>query len=91
MKLRYFCLWTVVLALTLIFFAATGAAAAIKPTIAAGDNHTLALQKDGSLWVWGYNDFGQLGLGSADYEIHRAPARLGIATNWVAVGRRHSA
>ena len=29
----------------------------------AGRHHTLALGTDGSLWSWGGNDFGQLGLG----------------------------
>src|SRR5260370_26775901 len=31
--------------------------------IAAGDNHSLAIKADGTLWAWGRNDFGQLGLG----------------------------
>jgi alpha-tubulin suppressor-like RCC1 family protein len=86
MKLRYFCLWTVVLALTLIFFAAACAAAAIKPTIAAGDNHTLSLQKDGSLWAWGYNDFGQLGLG--DNTRRLTPVQVGTAKKLGGRGRR---
>ena len=29
--------------------------------ISAGFGHTLALASDGTLWVWGYNHFGQLG------------------------------
>ena len=33
-----------------------------KLQIAAGDNHTLILTEDGSLWVCGDNKFGQLGL-----------------------------
>ncbi len=32
--------------------------------ISAGRNHTCALKNDGSLWCWGLNDHGQLGLGS---------------------------
>ncbi|WP_027400397.1 RCC1 domain-containing protein [Anaerovorax odorimutans] len=31
--------------------------------IALGDDHALALKKDGSLWSWGHNDVGQLGNG----------------------------
>ena len=31
-------------------------------SVAGGWNHTLAIKTDGSLWVWGYNDFGQLGI-----------------------------
>ena len=29
--------------------------------IAAGENHTVALKADGSVWTWGSNDSGQLG------------------------------
>lgn len=32
--------------------------------IAAGDSHTVALKRDGTVWAWGMNDFGQLGDGS---------------------------
>ena len=31
--------------------------------IAAGTNHSLALTRDGTLWAWGYNFYGQLGSG----------------------------
>ncbi len=29
--------------------------------LSAGGNHNVALRRDGSIWVWGNNDFGQLG------------------------------
>ena len=32
--------------------------------ISAGNNHSLALKSDGSLWTWGYNYYGQLGDGT---------------------------
>jgi len=32
--------------------------------IAAGFNHTVALISDGSVWTWGFNDYGQLGNGT---------------------------
>lgn len=33
-------------------------------TVSAGFNHSLAIKKDGTLWAWGRNDFGQLGDGA---------------------------
>jgi alpha-tubulin suppressor-like RCC1 family protein len=32
--------------------------------VSAGDIHTLAIKTDGSLWAWGWNEFGQLGDGT---------------------------
>ena len=32
--------------------------------IACGGSHSLALKSDGTLWVWGHNDYGQLGNGT---------------------------
>uniref|UniRef100_UPI0035AF19A8 RCC1 domain-containing protein n=1 Tax=Chitinimonas sp. TaxID=1934313 RepID=UPI0035AF19A8 len=34
--------------------------------ILAGYHHSLALKNDGSLWAWGWNDYGQVGDGSTD-------------------------
>lgn len=33
--------------------------------VAAGDNHSVALRSDGTVWTWGLNDLGQLGIGSS--------------------------
>ena len=37
--------------------------------IAAGGYHTVALKTDGSLWAWGYNDYGQVGDGTLPYRV----------------------
>ena len=61
--------------------------------IAAGDNHSLAIKSDGSLWAWGRNDYGQMGIGRYDDATSPSgmptmrpnPMRVGLETNWVAV------
>lgn len=50
-------------------------------TISAGYNHTAAIKTDGSLWVWGSNQMGQLGLGSNATSV-AVPTRVGNGFNW---------
>jgi alpha-tubulin suppressor-like RCC1 family protein len=60
--------------------------------IAAGALHSLAVKTDGTLWSWGSNSYGQLGLGDG-YTISRSsPVQVGALTNWadVAAGYSHS-
>jgi alpha-tubulin suppressor-like RCC1 family protein len=59
-------------------------------TIAGGYEHSLAVKVDGSIWIWGINEYGQLGDGT--FEPRNVPAQLGEDTDWVAVsaGYRHS-
>ncbi len=58
--------------------------------VACGEHHSLALKTDGSLWVWGNNFAGQLGVGSTTESS--SPRRLGTETNWksIACGVAHS-
>jgi len=60
------------------------------PVISAGAEHSLAILTDGSLWAWGKNADGQLGL--SDTKDRLAPTRIGTASDWVAVtgGKSHS-
>lgn len=63
MKRRFWCLGIGFLLLTLLILPVAGAAAPKQTDIAVGWDHSLVLRPDGSLWAWGYNGYGQLGLG----------------------------
>ncbi|WP_052461131.1 RCC1 domain-containing protein [Psychroserpens mesophilus] len=51
--------------------------------ISAGNNHSVAIKTDGTLWAWGDNDGGQLGDGTTDdrYTI----TQIGTDTDWESV------
>ncbi|MDO8987538.1 MAG: RCC1 repeat-containing protein, partial [Coriobacteriia bacterium] len=51
--------------------------------LATGDGHTLQIRSDGTLWSWGYNNHGQLGLGDTTNRI--LPSQIGADTDWVSV------
>lgn len=52
--------------------------------IAAGDFHSLAVRSDGTLWAWGYNNKGQLGLGSTSYSV-ATPTQVTGDVDWARV------
>jgi uncharacterized repeat protein (TIGR01451 family) len=60
------------------------------PTDCGAVTHSLALKRDGSLWAWGENTYGQLGLASPDDQT--SPVRVGTETTWSAIsaGEGHS-
>lgn len=49
--------------------------------ISAGYQHAVGIRSDGSLWAWGYNTYGQLGLPST-VTPRRTPEQVGTLTNW---------
>jgi alpha-tubulin suppressor-like RCC1 family protein len=53
-------------------------------TVSAGGLHSLGIRSDGSLWSWGYNYYGQLGIGE-DLVNKWVPTRVGNWLDWVAV------
>ena len=59
----------------------------------SGSNHTVALKTDNSLWVTGYNYYGQLGLGDHGTGTDRTSfTQVGSGTDWsdISVGELHT-
>jgi len=57
---------------------------------ASYDRHCGAIKTDGTLWTWGQNSYGRLGVG--DTTNKSAPTQVGVLTNWsnVSVGYMHT-
>ncbi|GAB3744628.1 hypothetical protein GCM10027594_23410 [Hymenobacter agri] len=49
-------------------------------SLATGDNHSLSIHPDGTLWAWGGNGSGQLGDGTTTDRL--TPVQIGTATTW---------
>jgi alpha-tubulin suppressor-like RCC1 family protein len=45
-------------------------------SVALGYYHTCAIKIDGSLWCWGYNYYGQLGVGDGTYTNRDTPVQI---------------
>ena len=60
-------------------------------SIAGGDDHTIAIKTDGSLWTWGWNYYGQLGVDDRTNRSTPVTTLLG-GNNWksIAGGRFHT-
>jgi len=54
-------------------------------TFSVGLYHSLAIKEDGSLWAWGSNLYGQLGLGDDDNGERNIPTQVGTDYDWVSV------
>jgi alpha-tubulin suppressor-like RCC1 family protein len=50
--------------------------------VEAGGYHTLALKTNGTMWIWGSNEVGQLGLGLGESEIRTTPCQIGTDSDW---------
>ena len=51
--------------------------------VSSGDSTTLAIKADGTLWVWGYNSYGQYGDGTTDGDF--VPIQIGTDNDWATV------
>lgn len=65
--------------------------AQVSSSTCTEDTPVLAIKSGGSLWGWGSNDFGQLGVGSA-YLVQATPVQVGTSIDWstVVAGCEHS-
>jgi alpha-tubulin suppressor-like RCC1 family protein len=69
-----------IIGLQMFFFQIQGTVnASVLPKIEAGNEHTLNLKDDGTVWAWGKNNEGQLGLG--DYTERNIPTQIPGLTN----------
>ena len=56
--------------------------------VSARDLTTIAIKKDGTLWAWGRNQYGQLGDGTSGEENYKTtPTKIGSEINWASVSR----
>lgn len=49
--------------------------------VTTGDATTYAIDSDGTLWAWGWNESGQMGIGGGDTKIS-TPTQVGTNTDW---------
>jgi len=52
-------------------------------TVSAASSHSLAIKADGTLWAWGSNNDGQLGIGSTSTSNRTSPIQVGTDNDWV--------
>ena len=65
-------------------------AAPMLARLASGDRHTLAIAADGSLFAWGNNGFGQVGVGNILHQFEPVPVGVGESWDRVAAGASFS-
>lgn len=52
----------------------------------AGSEHTLGIMSDGTLWSWGRNQYGQLGINSSGFSTYRSsPVQVDATYRWASV------
>ena len=57
----------------------------IYRAVSAGLNFSLAIRSDGTLWAWGDNSSGQLGIGSTSPTYSPVPLQVGTDNSYIAV------
>jgi alpha-tubulin suppressor-like RCC1 family protein len=58
----------------------------LKLGVSGTSDSSASIKTDGTLWMWGRNNFGQLGLGNSGTYTHRSsPVQVGALTDWLTV------
>ena len=60
----------------------TGLSGIVAISAAPGGSHSLALKSDGTVFAWGYNQYGQLSDGTSGNQ-RTAPVQAGTTGNWL--------
>ena len=73
------------------FAALKVSATAVLPRIAAGDNHSIAVKSNGTVWTWGSDSYGQLGDGGVSdsptpKQVNNSDMLVGVVVNAVGGG-----
>lgn len=57
--------------------------------VSQGENYSIGLKEDGTIWIWGQNTYGLLGNGSAAATEIQHPTQIGTDANWtdISTGR----
>ena len=58
--------------------------------VVCGGSHTFILKNDGSVWCCGLNNWGQLGLGTSDYNAHSTFTQVTNDVKQIACGNQHT-
>lgn len=53
--------------------------------VGASAQYSLGIKTDGTLWAWGKNEWGQLGIGDSNIQNFLVPVQVGTANNWAKV------
>ena len=56
--------------------------------VTAGTDHTMAIKSDGTLWGWGNNAQGELGIGNIINQ--HSPVQVGAQNDWISVRTGHN-
>ena len=71
-----------------VFFVPVSASGDSFSAISSGGNHTAFIKADGSLWIWGWNEYGQVGDGTTFYK--KDPAKIMDDVVQVSAGGWHT-